>query len=128
MIRPANGHKWLFLAVLWFAATVYALFFTHATTPPPFKHFEQLRHFGLWFGQMWLIIKYYFSRGQLLPLKRLLTGAFLLACLMELIPLFLPVPAHFLLNLSADIAGMMIALAFGWRIQKARLNYRSNSA
>ncbi|MDF7676247.1 hypothetical protein PT286_05820 [Neisseriaceae bacterium ESL0693] len=128
MTDQTQGYKWLFLALIWFGASIYGLFFHHNPTRPPFQHFDKICHFGLFFGQTWLIIKFYLSRSQPIVLLHLMILMTMWALISETILLFLPVHAHFLSDIMLNLLGMIIASALGWRIQKARLSYRSNSA
>lgn len=73
-------NRWLLLAVLWFAAGVYGLIFRETGgSAPPVPHFDKLAHFGLFFGQFWLLAKIFMQKRRAIPFAALLLMAAVLA-------------------------------------------------
>lgn len=69
-------NRWAIGALLWFAATLYALFIKPpGSSVPPFAHFDKVAHFGLFYGQFWLLAKAFFSQGKAIPHQTLFTLA-----------------------------------------------------
>lgn len=115
-------NKWLLLALAWFAAGLYALFFKPDNgTPPPFAHFDKVAHFGLFFGQFWLLAKLFFSRNRPLSHKTLFVVALLWALSSEVLQATLAVGRHGdVWDGVADAAGAACALWLAVRLQHHR--------
>ena len=73
-------NRWLLLAVLWFAAGVYGLIFRETDGgAAPIPHFDKVAHFGLFFGQFWLLAKVFMQERRAIPFAALLVLALALA-------------------------------------------------
>ncbi len=80
---PLN--KFTAAALIWFAATIYALLFKEGgNSAPPFPHFDKVGHFGLFFGQAWLCAKIFIQDNRNIPYKGILFAALLFAVGSEL--------------------------------------------
>lgn len=113
-------NKWLLFALLWLAASVYALFFKPDNGTPPFAHFDKAAHFGLFFGQFWLLAKIFLHRQQTPPWRWLLPAAFIWAGLSEYLQATLTPDRHGdVFDAIADVLGAACALWLAVRVAHA---------
>ena len=68
-MKPEWLNKWLLLAIIWFLASIYFLFLASGNNPLPIAHFDKICHFGLFFGQFWLLAKICLQSNITIPLR-----------------------------------------------------------
>lgn len=117
-------NQWFILALLWFAASVYALLLQPVSqTPPPFAHFDKVAHIALFFGQFWLLAKGFFRQHRPLPLRLLWITAIAWATLSEILQALCTTTRQGdVLDALADLVGTGAALYLAHSVQQARLN------
>ena len=114
-------NKWQAAALLWLAASVYALLLhPGGNTPPPFAHFDKAVHAGLFFGQFWLWAKAYFSCGRAIPYRLLTACALLWAAGSEVLQAVFTPRHGDPWDAAADMAGALAALWLIRRVSQAR--------
>lgn len=121
-MKPEWLNKWLLLAMIWFLASIYFLFLASGNNPLPIAHFDKISHFGLFFGQFWLLAKICLQNNITIPLRSYLTSALLWACISELIQTQLPRRNGDILDAIADLLGALCALWLARKIQLVRRN------
>ncbi|MDO5687005.1 MAG: hypothetical protein Q4G42_06455 [Neisseria sp.] len=107
-------NRYVFLAAIWFAASVYFLFFkAQGTTPPPFAHFDKVAHGGLFFGQTWLAGKIWLAAGKALPWRGLLLALAIWAGVSEVLQAVCTLDrTGEIADAAADMVGALAALYF----------------
>lgn len=115
-------NKWLFLAAIWFLASLYFLFFKASGNPVPIPQFDKICHFGLFFGQFWLMSKSCFSAGITIPLRLLIITAIIWAASSEIIQALFTKREGDIMDAMADLIGAALALWLARQIQTARRN------
>lgn len=107
---PRN--RFSLFALLWFAASIYALLFKAAdTAPPPFPHFDKVGHFALFFAQIWLAAKAFRLAQRPIPYRALLFFALVFAIASECAQAWLTATRTGSIgDVAADLAGAAIAL------------------
>ncbi len=117
-------NKFVWLSLLWFSASIYALFFKPAVdVAPPFAHFDKCVHAGLFFAQFWLLSKVYVSRQQPLPWRRLLVLAVAWAAASEVLQATLTRTRQGdVWDAAADIFGAASAIWLAARLSRLRQN------
>lgn len=123
-MKAAWLNKWLFLAIIWFLASIYSLFFASGNKPLPIPHFDKICHFGLFFGQFWLLAKICLQTNTTIPQRAYLVLALLWACCSELIQTQIPDRAGDMLDAGADLLGALSAL---WLAKCIQLAHRTSS-
>lgn len=121
-MKPEWLNKWLLLAMIWFLASIYFLFLASGNNPLPIAHFDKISHFGLFFGQFWLLAKICLQSNITIPLRSYLASALLWACISELIQTQLPRRNGDILDAIADLLGALCALWLARKIQLVRRN------
>lgn len=124
-MKKITSNKWAFLAFIWFIGSIYILFIKVEPQPSTSIDFDRVSHFGLFFGQTWLIIKIFFSLNQLIPIFKLLLSAIFWAIICECIATLLFFHHNTILNILTDCFGIVTALILGVRVQTARIHYRN---
>lgn len=115
-------NKWLLIAIVWFLASIYFLFFKSSGTPVPIPQFDKICHFGLFFGQFWLMAKACFSAGFTIPQRLLLISAIIWAATSEIIQALFTTRNGDIMDAIADLSGAILALWLAQQIQTARRN------
>lgn len=117
---PLN--KFTAAALIWFAATIYALLFKEGgNSAPPFPHFDKVGHFGLFFGQAWLCAKIFIQDNRNIPYKGILLAALLFAIGSELAQAFLTATRQgSIADGIADMAGTAAALWFAEKVKAVK--------
>lgn len=115
-------NKWLLIAIVWFLASIYFLFFKSSGTPVPIPQFDKICHFGLFFGQFWLMAKACFSAGFTISQRLLLISAIIWAATSEVIQALFTTRNGDIMDAIADLSGAILALWLAQQIQTARRN------
>ncbi|WP_066567252.1 VanZ family protein [Snodgrassella sp. CFCC 13594] len=114
-------NQWFGLAAVWFWAGIYALFFKDGGGPAPFPHFDKASHFALFFVQMWLLAKGFFSQGRPIPWRTLMSCALVWAVGSEMLQgLFTTTRQAEVLDGVADVCGAALALWLAQQVAQAR--------
>ena len=121
-------NKWLWLSLTWFVAAIYALFFKQGGGAAPFAHFDKVAHFGLFFGQFWLLSKIFLHRQQTPPWRWLLLAALVWAGLSEYLQATLTPDRHGdVFDTIADVLGAACALWLAVRVAQASPQIKETS-
>lgn len=115
-MKSSCMNKWLFLAAIWFLASLYFLFFKASGNPVPIPQFDKICHFGLFFGQFWLLSK------SCIPLRLLIITAIIWAASSEIIQALFTKREGDIMDAMADLIGAALALWLARQIQTARRN------
>ncbi|PIT15750.1 VanZ family protein [Snodgrassella alvi] len=126
-MKIAYLNKWLLLATCWFIASIYFLFFKAGGNPVPIPQFDKICHFGLFFGQFWLLAKAYFSANITIPQRLFIITAIIWAAASETIQALFTTREGDIMDAIADLIGAALALWLAQQIQTARRNSNSNS-
>lgn len=104
--------KWLWaVAVFWFGVSCYGLFLrTSSGEPPAIVHFDKMAHFGMFFGQFYLLAKIYPPKSTRRVLG-LIGMAFMWAVASELIQGYFTTRMMDVWDGVADMMGAMSAVA-----------------
>lgn len=113
-------NKWLVLALIWFGASIYTLFLSSGNQSVSIPHFDKICHFGLFFGQFWLLCKICLQSNSTLPIRQYLFLALAWAAISEVIQSQLPHRSGDILDAIADLLGAICALWLAKKIQFAR--------
>ncbi len=107
-------NRYLLLSSIWFAASLYWLFFKAPSSEPlPFVHFDKVAHAGLFFVQTWLIGKIWLQARKAVPWPAILLVLFAWAGLSEVFQAVFTVDRQGeLWDALADIGGILAALYF----------------
>ncbi|PIT14994.1 hypothetical protein BGI32_06470 [Snodgrassella alvi] len=125
-MKIAYLNKWLLLATCWFIASIYFLFFKAGGNPVPIPQFDKICHFGLFFGQFWLLAKAYFSANITIPQRLFIITAIIWAAASETIQALFTTREGDIMDAIADLIGAALALWLAQQIQTARRNSNSN--
>lgn len=120
MTLPRN--KFTALAVLWFAAAVYALLLRESEGGvAPFPNFDKVAHFALFFAQFWLSAKAYLAAGRAVPYRGLMLAAVVFAVASECAQaMFTQTREGSFADAVADVCGAAAALWFARKIEQAK--------
>lgn len=115
-------NKFTLLALIWFAAALYALLRESAGgSPPPFPHFDKLAHFLIFFAQIWLLAKVFMQEKRPIPYRGLLLFGLLFAAGSETAQaLFTQTREGSWLDGLADMLGTGAALWLAQRVGAAK--------
>ncbi len=121
--------RFAILSMLWFCATIYALFLAPQNqTVPPFPHFDKVVHAALFFTQTWLWVKTYWALFRPLPIKMMMTILVLWAIISEVMQATLTTTRHGdVWDVIADVTGIILALLLAKRVEKAKQNQTISS-
>ena len=115
-------NRFVMFAIAWFFLCVYAFFMRPPQLEgvPLFPHFDKFAHFGLFFGQFWLIVRAYSTAQKPMPTLAWFIAAIVWAAATELIQSQLPSRSADVLDALADVAGAACALYIGQRLSQHR--------
>lgn len=120
---PAN--RYTMFAVLWFLAGIYFLLLRDAGGAPPFRHFDKVAHFGLFFAQTWLCAKAFIVANKPIPYKTLLAFALVFAVGSEVAQaVWTTTREGSLADVLADVCGVVAALWLAEKVREAKLSQR----
>lgn len=121
MIRlPAN--RYTVFAVLWFFAGVYFLLLRDSGGAPPFRHFDKVAHFALFFAQTWLCAKAFIAESEPIPYRMLFVLAMLFAVGSEVAQaVWTTTREGSLADVLADVFGVAAALWLASKVREAKL-------
>lgn len=78
-------HKYIFLALLWFAISIYSLIFRESSNQLQlFPHFDKIGHFAIFFIQIWLVARAFIQANKAVPYSGLMIFALFYALGTEL--------------------------------------------
>lgn len=108
------NNRYIYFSLIWFIASVYALFFKPPTSvAPPFAHFDKIVHCALFFTQTWLLGKIWLTENKPLNPIYLFIPTLIWAILSEIGQALLTRNRHGdVWDTLADTIGILIALYF----------------
>lgn len=121
-MKTAYHNKWVLLAICWFIASIYFLFFKTSGNPVPIPQFDKICHLGLFFGQFWLLAKACFSANITIPQRLFIITAISWAAASETIQALFTTRQGDIIDAIADLIGAVLALWLAQHIQTARRN------
>ncbi|MDO4700600.1 MAG: VanZ family protein [Moraxella sp.] len=102
---------WIYLATFWFGMSIYGLFLQiPSAQPPPFIHMDKVAHWGLFFGQFYLLGQVCFYKNGRIAYGKLLLLALIWAVSSELIQGYFTNRTMDRWDATADMCGAICAL------------------
>lgn len=121
-------NRFFVFSLAWLLLSAYGLFIKPPNTDglPLFPHFDKFAHFVIFFGQFWLIARFYTNELRSVPIRKWLLIALIWAIASELIQSQLPSRSADVLDVCADMLGATCALFLAQSVVRRRQQYQTS--